>query len=79
VVQIRLALESALPEYIPALPFEYQPHVSIGFFPDLESLQLAQEKVKSELRAPIVFQVDALSYGFQGPDNRWIGYDRIML
>ncbi len=77
-VRMRRALEKALPEYIPPLPFEYQPHVSIAFFQDLEALHRAQEKVQYEL-TPVVFQAWELDYVFQQPDNQWRFFDKISL
>jgi 2'-5' RNA ligase len=78
-IEMRRALEAALPEYVPALPFAYQPHVSIGFFTDRESLQQAQAQVGSELRASIEFQVTELHYVFQLEENVWTHYDRILI
>jgi 2'-5' RNA ligase len=75
--RIRQALEAALPEAVPPLPFVYQPHVSIGFFQDLTSLQEAQQKVELELKEPIEFEVNGLSYGFQQADNRWVIFDTV--
>lgn len=74
--RMRRALEKALPEYVPPLPFDYQPHVSIGFFQDLRALQQAQEKVRNEL-APVVFQAHMVGYAFQDPDGTMHIHDQV--
>ncbi len=77
-VRIRHALEKALPEHVPPLPFEYQPHVSLCFFQGIEALRQAQEKVQNEL-TPVVFQVSHVGYAFQQADDLWRTYDLIPL
>ncbi len=76
--QLRKVLEETLPQAIPELPFTYQPHVSIGFFQDLESLRMAYEQAQREL-TPIEFQVDEISYIVQESDILWHVFDRIRL
>jgi 2'-5' RNA ligase len=77
--QMRQALEGAIPDFVPPLPFVYQAHVSLGFFQEPETLQLARQKVELELVGPIEFVVSELNYGFQSLDNRWIIYDTVQL
>jgi 2'-5' RNA ligase len=78
IIRIRRALEEALPEYIPPLPFEYRPHMSIGFFEDLEALYQANQKVQNEI-VPVSFLASHVSYAYQLLDGSMQIHDQVLV
>lgn len=66
-VRIYTALSEWFPQYMPALPFEYRCHVTIGVFDTAEDLRNAERHVLSEW-SPCGFEVDHLVY--MSPDSR---------
>lgn len=77
-VGLRRKLEACFPDFVPALPFEYQPHLSIGFFPDSHALQRAKEQVESAWR-PLSFTAREMTYAVQIGTEEWQIRDRIKL
>ncbi len=61
IAQIRQALESQFPTYVPAMPGGYIPHLSIGFIQGDEALQKALHEVQENLD-PIEFTVNEIVY-----------------
>jgi len=76
--RLRTALEKKFPVQIPEFPVLYQPHVTIGVFPDEESLAAAREQVRSELK-PISFEARTVDYLVKDPDGIWRVYDQLPL
>jgi 2'-5' RNA ligase len=76
--RLRNALEKRLPTQIPVFPVAYQPHVTIGLFPDEESLAAARDRVSEEFK-PITFLVQTVDYLVQDTDGIWRVYDRLPL
>jgi 2'-5' RNA ligase len=71
-------LSTRFPQYMPPSPFDYIPHVTIGFFETREALEQAQRTVMRELQ-PMHFQVKALALGVLDADMKWQFEDRLPL
>lgn len=59
--RIRSALMRCLPEYVPPLPFEYVPHVTLGVFDSPLHLAQAQDAIRAQMK-PHRFTVRRLTY-----------------
>ncbi len=77
-LRMRRELEHCFPDLVPPLPFEYQPHVSIGFFPDHDSLLRAKAQVEDAWR-PLAFTAREMIYAVQTGEDVWEIRDRIPL
>ncbi len=67
--RIRAALMHCLPQYVPALPFDYVPHVTIGIFESRSDMDKVQEVVRPNMK-PQRFTVRRLTY--LSPDQRGV-------
>lgn len=77
-VRIHAALAERLPEHVPALPFDYVPHVTIGTFESEGELFRAQEAILSEWK-PCHSQVNELVYMSSDSDGVWCVCTRLPL
>ena len=77
-VRVRAALEKALPRYVPKLPYDFVPHVTIGLLDSEDALVQAQTAVRAEIE-PLRFLVDRLTYGTCGDDGTWHNTDSLLL
>jgi 2'-5' RNA ligase len=76
--RIRKNLEKCFPQYVPTLPFDYQPHVSIGFFEDEAKLEAARQRVEKAWK-PLEFTAQEFVYAIQAGEDKWEMVDRIPL
>jgi len=76
--RIRSTLAGRLPQYFPATPWEYEPHVTIGLLDSQEALARAPQRVESEWR-PLDFQVSELAYAVADEDGTYRTVDRLAL
>ncbi len=76
--RIHAALEDAFPAWVPPMPWEFVPHVTIGFFDTEAALENARRHILSELE-PMRWRVSALSYLTMGEDGVWRVLDRLAL
>jgi 2'-5' RNA ligase len=58
---IRAALMRCLPQYVPPLPFEYVPHVTVGVFQSRTNMDRVQEAMRAAIK-PRRFTVRHLTY-----------------
>jgi 2'-5' RNA ligase len=77
-VRMRKSLEACFPEYVPIMPFEFQPHVSIGFFESEVDLGKAYGRVQAVWK-PIEFMAEDIVYAVQVDEHKWEIIDRIPL
>ena len=75
---IYVTLAERFPNYVSALPFDYIPHLTVGFFNSQEALSQAQEAISSGMKS-FHFQVDELLYMVLGGDGTWRIRDRLPL
>jgi 2'-5' RNA ligase len=75
---IHASLAECFPKYLPPSPFEYVPHVTIGFFDSSDALAQAQTVVLQELN-PMRFQVREFMLGVYSPLDEWQLHDRVSL
>lgn len=59
-------------------PYEFTPHVTLGFFDDEQALRHAEAEVMATL-IPIVFRATAVTYLFGKEDGTWQVEDRLPL
>jgi len=76
--RLRAALEGRFPHYVPALPFDYVPHLTVGFFASQGALSAARTAILSELE-PLHFQAEELVYMVIDDDGVWRARDRLPL
>jgi len=76
--RIHVALAERFSNYVFALPFDYVPHLTVGFFNSREALSQAQEVISSGMK-PLHFQVDELVYMVLGDNGIWRIRDRLPL
>jgi 2'-5' RNA ligase len=76
--RIHTALAEAFPAWVRPMPWEFVPHVTIGFFDSEAALEEARGYVLSELE-PMRWRVSALSYLTMGRDEVWRVSDRLAL
>lgn len=76
--RIREALAERMPDYFPSLPWEYVPHVTLGFLATQEGLTHARQLVDSEWR-PVRFEVSELVYAIMRADGTYRIADRVAL
>ena len=68
--QVRASLMHCLPQYVPPLPFEYVPHVTLGVFDSPSALKMAMLAMGDQLR-PQRFAVRRLSYLSPDENGVW--------
>jgi 2'-5' RNA ligase len=76
--RIHVTLSERFPDYVPALPFDYIPHLTVGFFNSQQALSQAQEAILSGIKA-LHFRVDELIYMVLDSDGVWGIRDRLPL
>lgn len=76
--RLNAAIAKSIPEYVAALPFEYVPHLTIGFFASGEESEAAQHAVGASFSL-LRFRVDALAYTVFDAYGTWHRYDEIPL
>ena len=76
--RLRAALAERLPDCFPPLPWEYVPHVTLGFLATQEDLNHARQLVDSEWR-PMRFEVSELVYAIMRADGTYRIADRVAL
>ena len=67
---IHAALKTALPEFITSRELPFVPHVTLGFFQELRSLENARRIVDAEL-SPLEFPVTEVCYLARETDPLW--------
>jgi 2'-5' RNA ligase len=77
-MRIHAALEERFAQYVPASPFDYIPHVTIGAFHSEEELFRAQEAILSEWK-PCHSHVNELVYMSSDNDGVWCVCTRLPL
>ena len=71
-------INEQLPSYAADLPFDYVPHLTLGFFDDREALLDTQAAVAADL-VPIRFQVRELVYVVLMEDGQWCDCGQVSL
>ena len=77
-LRMRQKLEACFPDFVPRMPFDYQPHLSVGFFQDADALLRAQAQLEAGWR-PISFTARELMYAVQTGAEEWEVRDHIPL
>jgi len=77
-VRMHARLAEEFPQYVPALPFDYVPHLTIGCFEAEDELQRAQQTVEAEMVAR-QFLVRELIYTSPDQGGAWRACQRLAL
>lgn len=75
---IRRSLMSEFAAYVPELPYEYLPHLSVGYFESENALLIARSKVEAELES-LSFTVHDVAYVVLGEDRVWRTHENLRL
>jgi 2'-5' RNA ligase len=77
-VRIHARLAEEFPQHVPALPFDYVPHLTIGCFEAEHELRRAQQAVEDEI-VPRQFLVKELMYTSHDQGGTWCVCQRLAL
>jgi 2'-5' RNA ligase len=80
IIHMYWRLQERFPAFIdpPLAPFSIVPHMTVGFFPSLEALEEAQQKIAAELTC-LEFEVNELVFGASLGQGKWGRVDGILL
>ena len=76
--QIQAAIAASLPEFSAQLPWDFVPHLTLGFFKVPGALAEAQAAIAPAWQ-PMRFRVSRLAYAVLQSDGVWIKYDEVPL
>jgi len=76
--RLRARVAEEFPQYVPALPFDYVPHLTIGCFETEDELRRAQQAIEAGM-VPCHFLVKELVYTSPDHGGDWGVYQRLAL